>query len=98
MGRNRNRPFRFIWNRSKATVANVYLALYPKPYIAAKLREKTREVFDALGAIRAEDFFSQGRVYGGGLYKMEPAELMKLPADGVAMSLGVKMDQQPTLF
>ncbi len=87
MGRNRQRPFRFIWNKSKATVANVYLALYPKPHIAGKLKEKTREVFDALRAIHADEFFSQGRVYGGGLHKMEPAELMRLPAESVATSL-----------
>ena len=98
MGRNRERPFRFIWNRSMATVANVYLALYARPHIARKLKERTKEVFDALRAIHADEFISQGRVYGGGLYKMEPAELMRLPAHSVAMSLGVKLDQQQTLF
>jgi adenine-specific DNA-methyltransferase len=98
MGRNRERPFRFIWNRSKATVANVYLALYPKAHLAQKLMENASEVFEALRAIHADHFFSQGRVYGGGLYKMEPAELMRLPADGIAKLLGVKTDQQKSLF
>ncbi len=98
MGRNRERPFRFIWNRSRATVANVYLALYPKPTIAAKLTVNADKVFQALRAIHADHFFRQGRVYGGGLHKMEPAELMRLPADNIAKVLGVKPDQQKSLF
>ena len=98
MGRNRERPFRFIWNRSKATVANVYLVLYPKPCIAAKLHGKADKVYEALRAIHADHFFSQGRVYGGGLHKMEPAELMRLPADTIAKILGVSHEQQRSLF
>ena len=98
MGRNRERPFRFIWNRSKATVANVYLALYPKARVAHTLTEKASEVFDALRAIHADHFFSQGRAYGGGLHKMEPSELMRLPADSIAKVLGVKVNQQKSLF
>ena len=98
MGRNRERPFRFIWNRSRATAANVYLLLYPKQLIARKLTEKAKEVFEALRAIHPEHFFNEGRVYGGGLYKMEPAELMRLPADRIAQVLGVKAQQQASLF
>ena len=98
MGRNRERPFRFIWNRSNATVANVYLALYPKPSITAKLTANADEVFEALCAIHADHFFSQGRVYGGGLHKMEPAELMRLPADSIAKVLGFESEQQRRLF
>ena len=29
---------------------------------------------------------------------MEPAELMRLPANNIAMALGVKLDHQQTLF
>jgi hypothetical protein len=98
MGRNRERPFRFIWNRSRATVANVYLVLYPKPGIAAKLTASAEKVYEALRAIHADHFFSQGRVYGGGLYNMEPAELMRLPADSIAKILGVSQEKQKSLF
>jgi adenine-specific DNA-methyltransferase len=98
MGRNLERPFRFIWNRSQATVANVYLMLYPREFIANKLKETAKEVFDALRAIHPDHFFNQGRVYGGGLHKMEPAELMRLPADGIAGILGVSVTQQLGLF
>lgn len=98
MGRSLERPFRFIWNRSKATAANVYLLLYPKAYVARKLTEKAAAVYEALRAIQPEHFFSEGRVYGGGLHKMEPAELMRLPADGLARILGAKVERQRGLF
>jgi hypothetical protein len=98
MGRSRDKPFRFIWNRSKATAANVYLLLYPEDFIATQLNEKAAEVFNALQAIGSQHFFSEGRVYGGGLYKMEPAELMRLPAEDVGQILGARVERQHTLF
>ncbi|MGN6111750.1 MAG: Eco57I restriction-modification methylase domain-containing protein [Luteimonas sp.] len=76
------RPFRFIRNRSHATVANSYLALYPTPELQAKL-DKQPELLDSiwkqLNAIAPEDLLGEGRVYGGGLYKLEPKELAKVP-------------------
>jgi hypothetical protein len=98
MGRSLERPFRFIWNRSRATAANVYLLLYPKAHVASKLADRAAEVFEALRAIHPKHFFSEGRVYGGGLHKMEPAELMRVRADGLAKILGVKVEQQRTMF
>ena len=98
MGRSLEKPFRFIWNHSKATAANVYLLLYPRNYVAAMLKKKAAEVFETLRAIHPEHFVSEGRVYGGGLYKMEPAELMRLPADGLAEVLQVSIAQQRSLF
>jgi hypothetical protein len=98
MGRSLERPFRFIWNHSRATAANVYLLLYPKAHVAHKLTENTAAAFEALRAIHPEHFFSEGRVYGGGLHKMEPAELKRLPADGLAEVLGAKVERQRILF
>jgi len=98
MGRSLEKPFRFIWNHSKATAANVYLLLYPKSYIVPMLTKKTAEVFEALQAIHPDRFLSEGRVYGGGLYKMEPAELMRLSADSLAGVLEVTVEQQRSLF
>ncbi len=98
MGRSRERPFRFIWNQSQATAANVYLLLYPKKCIAESVRQQPAEVFEALQAITPADFFDAGRVYGGGLHKMEPAELMRLPAARLAEVLDVERDQQLALF
>ena len=98
MGRSRQRPFRFIWNRSRATAANVYHVLYPKDFIARQAAEKAEKVLAALRAIEPEHFFSEGRVYGGGLHKMEPAEMMRLPADEVARVLGITLSRQRSLF
>jgi hypothetical protein len=98
MGRSRQRPFRFIWNKSTATAANVYHMLYPKDFIARQVAEKAREVLAALRAIQPEHFFNEGRVYGGGLHKMEPAEMARLPADEIAGVLGVKPSRQRSWF
>jgi hypothetical protein len=89
MGRPTRRsksPFRFILNHSKATTANVYLLLYPKPDLAASLNghpELYRKVWKTLSSIAAETLIEEGRVYGGGLHKLEPKELANVPADSV---------------
>jgi len=95
MGRNlarRKKPFRFILNRSQATAANVYLLLYPKPALARALDEDpglARRVWALLDAIPPETLLWEGRVYGGGLFKLEPNELANVRADGIAALLGV---------
>ena len=80
------RPFRFILNRSKATVSNVYLLMYPKPLLAQVLRTKpdlSREIWQALNRISPTIMLEEGRVYGGGLHKLEPNELGNVPADTI---------------
>lgn len=92
MGRNREQPFRFIWNKSQATAANVYLLLYPKEPLAAVLEEKPElypVVFKFLQAISPENFLGEGRVYGGGLFKMEPKELARLSAEPLLKTAGL---------
>ncbi len=92
MGRSKERPFRFIRNKSRAVAANVYLLLYPKGALKCAL-EDNPELYEALFAtlrdITPEDFIHEGRIYGGGLRKMEPAELKRLPADHIAKTLGL---------
>lgn len=81
-----NKPFRFILNRSKATAANVYLMLYPKPALERVLKGKpelVRAVWKALNKISPEALIGKGRMYGGGLYKIEPNELCNIQADSI---------------
>jgi adenine-specific DNA-methyltransferase len=78
-----NRPFRFLLNHSRAIAANTYLMLYPKPHIARIMGEDSKLlklVWNGLNAISSESLITEGRVYGGGLHKIEPKEMAKLPA------------------
>jgi adenine-specific DNA-methyltransferase len=89
MGREKSNgnPFRFFWNQSRATAANVYLLLYPKGEMKAALAARPDLypiVFSHLQSLTGEHLIKEGRVYGGGLHKMEPKELANLPADGLA--------------
>lgn len=84
------RPFRFILNNSKATVANVYLAMYPTGRLEHAIKEdKTllRRVWVALNALKPEELLSEGRVYGGGLHKLEPKELANVDATAISKLL-----------
>jgi hypothetical protein len=74
----RSRPFRFILNWSRATVANVYLAMYPNTVVARAVERDPslmRKIWRALNALPPEHLLGEGRVYGGGLHKLEPREL-----------------------
>jgi len=46
-------------------------------------------VFEALKRISPSEVISEGRVYGGGLHKVEPKELGQIPARGVLESIDV---------
>ncbi len=84
------RPFRFILNYSRATAANTYHLLYPKPSVAAILARdpaRMKALWQALNDIRPETMIAGGRVYGGGLHKVEPRELSAVPASNVAALL-----------
>jgi hypothetical protein len=75
-------PFRFILNRSRAIAANVYLMLYPRPWLRKELQERPgldAEVWRALTSIPPASLRGEGRVYGGGLHKIEPKELLNTP-------------------
>jgi adenine-specific DNA-methyltransferase len=103
MGRRGNRatPFRFILNHSSATAANVYLLLYPRAELRRAISEHPeikRPVWTWLNAICSEAVIAEGRVYGGGLYKIEPKELGKVPADGLAKLLGLTTKRKPIQF
>lgn len=105
MGRSANgrSPFRFIWNRSDATAHNVYLMLYPESRLQNALNnhpELAARVFEGLQRVTPDEFISEGRVYGGGLHKVEPKELAQIPARALLESIDgyVRLERQERLF
>ncbi|MCL1805531.1 MAG: N-6 DNA methylase [Clostridiales bacterium] len=73
--------FRFILNNSRATVTNSYLALYPRKSLLESLAQKPdlkKTVWELLNTMTPDSLHSEGRVYGGGLQKIEPKELLNV--------------------
>lgn len=83
MGRRKEdgSSIRFYLNRSQAVATNVYLLLYPKPWILRDLQQPTLIVdgiFRRLVSLDQQEIVYQGRTYGGGLDKIEPNELQRV--------------------
>ncbi len=103
-GTSNGGPFRFILNHSKATASNVYLMLYPRPTLAEAVRNSPdvlKRVWQTLRSIPIQTLINEGRVYGGGLHKIEPNELAHAPADSLLENipgLTVRKHQQMLLF
>jgi hypothetical protein len=79
-----SKPFRFILNHSKAIAPNVYLMMYPKAPLKALMQNNSElidSIWKALNSIPIQNLIHEGRVYGDGLYKLEPRELANTPAD-----------------
>lgn len=97
------RPFRFIRNRSSATIANVYLAMYPTEAFARAIEADPNLMdvaWQALNRITPEQLLGEGRVYGGGLHKLEPKELANVPVPELAGALpeAARTAKQQSLF
>ncbi len=77
--------------------------LYPKSQLQEALREHPEleaKVFEALQRITPAQLLSEGRVYGGGLHKVEPKELAQIPARAVLENIDghVRIEHQDNLF
>lgn len=100
MGRNgtNKKIFRFFYNKSKATATNGYLLLIPRPLLANYLKKHpdlSIAILDFLNSIPDQQLISNGRNYGGGLYKLEPKELSTIDASLIADSLGISKFEKP---
>lgn len=98
-GSENKQPFRFILNRSKAIATNLYLMLYPQNSIATMLRrhpDRVEAVHALLGQVTGHELRGEGRVYGGGLNKIEPSELARVSATSfVQLWPELRSDVQP---
>lgn len=97
------RPFRFILNHSDAIAANVYLMLYPTKALSATLEshpESARVIWELLNSVTPDALLGEGRVYGGGLHKLEPRELANVSAERIveALDLPLIKPRQQELF
>lgn len=100
-GKSDERPVRFVLNRSNAVAANSYLMLYPRPFLKRVLLEnpqKELELWHGLNEISADSLKGEGRVYGGGLHKLEPSELANLPIGDLVEKLGIDLDDFALVF
>lgn len=83
-GKDGGSPIRFILNLSEAIVTNSYLMLYPKERLQKIISDDPTSVYriwETLKRIGGNKIEEEGRVYGGGLKKIEPRELGKVPCD-----------------
>ena len=85
-GNSDGSPIRFILNLSDAIVTNSYLMLYPKEPLEQAISndpELIYQIWEILKTIGSDEIEDEGRIYGGGLKKIEPKELAKVACDGL---------------
>jgi hypothetical protein len=100
MGRSSMRsdtPFRFFLNRSRAVATNVFLNLYPRPFLQKQLKENPgylTQLHTLLSSVDLDTLLRSGRAYGGGLHKMEPSELANMPIHNPPEWLQIEKSEQ----
>ena len=89
MGRGRKgaSALRFILNESMALAPNVYLLLYPRPLLQPT-GHTVRTIWEHLRSSALDAVLGEGRIYGGGLAKIEPRELMAVQLPGIRRPTG----------
>lgn len=85
MGRDGDSAFRFIFNESDAIATNSMLMLYPTERFVEEFgesRDSYLKMWKFLSSLPVNRIIDEGRVYGGGLHKIEPKELMNVDITG----------------
>ena len=85
-GKSERSPIRFIMNKSKAVATNSYLMLYPKDSLKHIIENDDKiveRIWKELQTITSRDIEDEGRIYGGGLKKIEPKELSNVRCKGL---------------
>lgn len=62
------------------------MLLYPKPFLVRAISEDPsilRRIWKILNNLPLTDILQEGRVYGGGLHKLEPKELGNVDATSI---------------
>lgn len=88
MGRNKiDLPaLYFIFNKSKAIALNTYILLYPTSWLERLIKGSptlSGRILNALNCSAEHTISQRTRIYSGGLQKLEPGELKKLPIVGL---------------
>ena len=86
------KPFRFIHNKTTAIVSNSYLILYPKIHLLSLIEnhpEISEQILNSITEITGQALLDEGRVYGGGMHKLEPKELSNVPAEALQQLLNI---------
>jgi adenine-specific DNA-methyltransferase len=94
-------PLHFYLNMSHAVVTNVFLNLYPKPFLCKLLMENSNrpaELLRSLQAITYTQMVEEGRSYGGGLHKLEPREMGNVVLQALPGWLVVEFEEQLALI
>lgn len=100
-GSTKQCPLHFYVNLSKAVVTNVFLNLYPKPFLSRLLAEDSNrpiQLLKSLQAITCTQVIEEGRSYGGGLHKLEPREMGNIILQSLPEWLAVELEEQLTLI
>ena len=74
--------------------------LYPRSELEVAFSEEPdliKKIWRALNRIDQEDLISEGRVYGGGLHKLEPKELQQVDLTSLVPDLPPSWHANPPL-
>jgi adenine-specific DNA-methyltransferase len=92
---------RFILNKSQAVVLNNYLGIHPKPFLRDQIERDPSlldKVHQSLIEISSEALAAEGRMYGHGLLKLEPSDLVRvvLPDSTVWSAIDAQQLRRPS--